>query len=257
LFELDIKVMRNWIASKKNSSYNNNSISRSLSGIKSFYKYLHNITGKSNDHILSMRRLKKAIVLPKALTFEDIVTIVNSAEIFRDKTWVILRDKALILLMYSTGLRISEALSISRDSINNGYVKVCGKGDKERIVPLIKSTQDIIDEYIKVIPFDLAPKDPIFRGVKGGVLSPMILNRLLINLRNTLGLPEHTSAHALRHSFATHLLEKGADLRSIQELLGHKDLASTGVYTKVNISHLLSSYAKSHPFSKHKKDSVD
>jgi integrase/recombinase XerC len=148
------------------------------------------------------------------------------------------------MLIYASGLRISEALSITQNHLKSEYIIIKGKAAKERMVPWIEEAKIAIMNYLAKLPFALDNGEPIFRGEKGKVLSTGVFSRQLISLRRSLGLPEHTSAHAFRHSFATHLLESGADLRSIQELLGHSDLSATQRYTKVNIEHLTKSYNK-------------
>ena len=151
-------------------------------------------------------------------------------------------------MIYSSGVRISEALSLTTKHIENkNFIRITGKGNKERIIPWIETTRNLLIKYINSIPFIIKQDDPIFRGKKGKPLQRAVFNQELIKLRRLNALPEHVTPHAFRHSFATHLLENGANLRSIQELLGHKSLASTQKYTKVSHHHLKSSYKKFHP----------
>ncbi|VAW21161.1 Site-specific tyrosine recombinase XerC [hydrothermal vent metagenome] len=154
---------------------------------------------------------------------------------------------AVLCLCYGAGLRIAEALAISANDLDTTSIRVSGKGAKIRIVPIIASVQNAIDEYLKACPFEVKPSDPIFRGVRGGVLSPRIVQLRMVQLRSALGLPPSASPHALRHSFATHLLGNGGDLRTIQELLGHSSLSSTQIYTQVDTEHLLAEFQKAHP----------
>lgn len=164
-----------------------------------------------------------------------------------------LRNKALLILIYASGLRISEALSITKIHLQNlDFIKVVGEGNKERVIPWLPIVRSLIEEYLKLLPYDLNDQEPIFRGKQGKKLQPPVFNRELIKLRRFYGLPEYLTAHSFRHSFASHLLENGADLRSIQELLGHKSLSTTQSYTKTNIKHLEAVYNVSHPIKKEK-----
>ena len=245
----DIKVVRSWLSMRKNEDYAASSSARSLSGIKSFYKFIYQVTNQANHAVLSMRSPKKGQVIPKALSFNDVMLAINSSPEFEKNDWLAMRDKALLMLIYASGLRISEALAICKKDLNSDYLLIKGKGNKERVVPLLSEALSIIKQYLALLPFQIDNAAPIFRGEKGNALSTGVFSRQLIKLRRSLGLPEHASAHAFRHSFATHLLENGADLRSIQELLGHSDLSTTQRYTKVNIEHLAKSYKSAHPFS--------
>lgn len=250
LENIDTKTIRSWLSQRKISEYSSSSSKRALSGVKSFYRFLHQITGNSNSAIFAISGPKKPEIIPRALSLEDVMSAINSSDDFSKNDWIAKRDKALITLIYSCGLRISEALAITKESLLKDYIVVKGKGSKERIVPFIQVALVSINDYLEYLPFEVSNKDPIFLGEKGGVLSTGVFSRRLIKLRRNLGLPEHLSAHAFRHSFATHLLENGADLRSIQELLGHEDLSTTQRYTKVNLDHISKSYKAAHPFSK-------
>lgn len=248
IFKTDIHTVRSWLSMRKNKDYSPSSSARSLSGVKSFYKFIYQITNRANYAILGMRSPKKTQIIPKALSFNDVMLAINSSPEFEKSDWVAMRDKALLMVIYACGLRISEALGISKKDLNSDYLVIKGKGGKERIVPMLRDASLVITQYLDLLPFKLENTEPIFRGKKGYVLSTGVFSRQLIKLRRNLGLPEHMSAHAFRHSFATHLLENGADLRSIQELLGHSDLSTTQRYTKVNIEHLVKSYKSAHPF---------
>ncbi len=249
LGKLDLQTVRSWLSSRKMSNFAASSSGRSLSGVKSFYKFIYQVTGNANHAVIGSRSPKKGKTLPKALSFEEVMLAINSAHEFEKSDWLALRDKALMMLIYAAGLRISESLSITKSHLGNDYIVMKGKGGKERIVPWIDDAKAAVMEYLDIVPFDIEAGESIFRGAKGNVLSTGVFSRQLIKLRRSLGLPEHLSAHAFRHSFATHLLERGADLRSIQELLGHSDLSTTQKYTKVNIDHLTRVYNKSHPLS--------
>jgi integrase/recombinase XerC len=159
-----------------------------------------------------------------------------------------LRDQAVLSLLYGCGLRISEALSLKRsDAPLPGSIRIVGKGAMERLAPVLPEVREAVDAYVSALPFALAPQDQLFRAARGGPLAPRRVQELMARLRGRLGLPDRATPHALRHSFATHLLGAGADLRSIQELLGHASLSTTQRYTAVDAAALLGAYAKAHP----------
>lgn len=243
--KVDLQTLRSYLSKRKIKNFSNASSSRSLSGIKNFYRFIYQITNISNDAITNIKSPKKQQNIPKALSFSEVMYAINNLSL--EESWVGIRDKSLLMLIYGTGMRISEALSITKKHIDGEYIVIKGKGSKERMIPWITEARSLVQKYLESMPFDIANDEPIFRGEKGGILSSAVYSRRLINLRRSLGLPEHMSAHSFRHSYATHLLENGADLRSIQELLGHSDLTSTQRYTKVNLDHLIKSYNKALP----------
>ena len=165
-----------------------------------------------------------------------------------DEKWVSARDIAIITLLYGCGLRISEVLSLKlSDTPIPDSMIILGKGRKERVVPVLQIARESVKTYLKLLPFQINPTDTIFRGTRGGVLNPRIVTRFVEKARLQMGLPETTTPHAMRHSFATHLLEAGGDLRTIQELLGHASLSTTQTYTAVNTAQLMKVYDQSHP----------
>lgn len=247
----DLRLVRSWLADRRLQNYNPSSSARALSSVKSFYRFLHYLGLCTNNLVLSARNPKKHSTLPKALSFNETMLSVENIENFAKNDWLSSRDKALLALIYASGLRISEALSITIDHVNNDDIRIMGKGGKERIVPWIDYAKTLVMEYVKAVPYDIT-FGPIFLGEKGRVLQSSVFRKQLVTLRRSLGLPEHLTPHSFRHSFATHLLENGADLRSIQELLGHKSLSTTQRYTKVNIKHLSDVYKASHPMSNRK-----
>lgn len=188
-----------------------------------------------------------APTLPRPISEED-ARMVISTPLERNDAWVQSRDHALFTVLYGAGLRISEALSLTKADIERLHHEdafmIRGKGKKERVVPILTFVKERLFEYLDALPFALNPEDPIFRGVKGDALNPSIAQKTMRVIRYSLGLPESTTPHSLRHSFATHLLKSGADLRSIQELLGHASLASTQKYTDIDESNLLRMYEK-------------
>jgi integrase/recombinase XerC len=249
---LDIKLsnIRAWLTQRKNDNFEYSSSARALSSIKSFYKFIEKTKGYTVSALTTVKgpRLKKP--LPKALNIDQTMKAVSNIEILSEEDWVGARDKALLILIYCTGLRISEALSLTKNDLGSDYIKITGKGKKQRIVPLLILAQESIEKYLSQLPFNIANDEPIFRGEKGNVLQANVFNKKLINLRRMLGLPEHASPHAFRHSFATHLLGQGADLRVIQELLGHESLSTTQRYIKVDTERLLKVYNNAHPGAK-------
>lgn len=247
----DIRFIRSWLSKRQSDNFTASSVARGLSAVKNFYKFLEKTIQLNSHVIFSIKTPKKRKLLPKALSQTDAIISLDHINESTNIKWIELRDKALIILIYASGLRISEALSITKLHLqNNDFIKIVGKGNKERIVPWIKSAYDMIKEYLEKMPYNLQDHEPIFRGQRGKKLQPPVFNRELIKLRNFYGLPSHLSAHSFRHSFASHMLENGADLRSIQELLGHKSLSTTQNYTQTSVKHLSTVYANSHPIKK-------
>jgi integrase/recombinase XerC len=187
--------------------------------------------------------------VPKPLSVEAASRVARADALAADATpkWIAARDEAVLTLLYGCGLRISEALSLTPKQVADPVLTITGKGNKTRIVPMLAAARAAVGRYLELCPFPLAGNQPMFRGAKGGPLNARIIQLLIARLRGALGLPDTATPHALRHSFATHLLANGADLRVIQELLGHASLSTTQVYTEVNRSHLLEQYRKAHP----------
>lgn len=247
----DIRLMRSWLAKRKCDNFVTSSIARGLSAIKNFYKFLEKTDELHNHVVFSIKSPKKSKLLPKALSEEEVNISLDHIEEYGNSQWIEIRNKALLVLIYASGLRISEALSITKLHLQNlEFIKIMGKGSKERVIPWLTIARNLITEYLEKLPYELKDDEPIFRGKQGKKLQPPIFNRELIKLKRFYGLPEHLSAHSFRHSFASHLLENGADLRSIQELLGHKSLSTTQSYTKTSIKHLETAYVTAHPIKK-------
>lgn len=247
LKELRAADIRAFMSSRRQDDVTSRSLARSLSAIKSFFAFLEREQVLATDAFNAVRTPKIARSLPKALTvIEAKGTIAATAEL-EDHPWLAARDMAVLSLCYGAGLRISEALALTRADLDAETLRVTGKGGKTRLVPLIAPVRRSIETYLEVCPFGLEPEEPLFRGIKGGVLSPRLIQRRVAQLRGWLELPPSATPHALRHSFATHLLGKGGDLRAIQELLGHASLSTTQVYTAVDTDRLLESYHKAHP----------
>lgn len=251
LENIDLRLIRSWLSERHQNDYKAASNARALSAIKNFYKYLEKKYGTKCHAIFTVKNPKKPSALPKALSKEETNLSLDKIEMLGEEEWLHLRNKALLALIYASGMRISEALSITKNHLKNQeFIKITGKGSKERLIPWISSAKSLVEKYVANLPYDIEPDEPIFRGQRGGPLQRAVFNKELMVLRRMLGLPEYLSSHAFRHSFATHLMENGANLRSIQNLLGHKSLSSTQRYTKINQTHLESIYNKTHPESK-------
>lgn len=247
LGEMRAADLRAFMARRREEGIEARSLARGLSAIKSFFRFLERegVLATEALNIVRTPRAKKS--LPKPLTVLEAKTTIATVEEMEDVPWVAARDMAVLSLCYGAGLRISEALALSRSDLEGQALRVTGKGGKTRLVPLIDAVRVRIDEYLKLAPFKLGPSQPLFRGVKGGVLSPRIIQLRVVQLRSALGLPPSATPHALRHSFATHLLGRGGDLRAIQELLGHASLSTTQIYTGVDTERLLEAYRAAHP----------
>jgi integrase/recombinase XerC len=232
------------MAQRRSESLGSRSLARVLSSLKSFFSFLEREGVLASDII---RTPKIPRSLPKALSVVEAKQTLAAVDEMEERPWVAARDMAVIALCYGAGLRISEALALTKADLETDTLRVTGKGGRVRMVPLIVQVRQAVDTYLKLSPFKLWPEDPLFRGVRGGVLSPRLIQLRLEKLRSALGLPPSATPHALRHSFATHLLSKGGDLRSIQELLGHASLSTTQIYTALDTERLLESYASAHP----------
>lgn len=240
--------LRAHLASRRADGLANASAARELSALKAFIAFARSETGDPDPAAPRVRgpRLKKG--LPRPVTPDDAVNIADLIEGTATEDWIGARDRAVLLLMYGSGLRIAEALSLTgRDAVLGETLQVTGKGGKQRVVPILPITREAVAAYAKLCPWPLPADEPLFRGAKGGALSQGMVQKAMARARRALGLPDTATPHALRHSFATHLLGAGADLRSLQELLGHASLGSTQIYTKVDAASLLETYRGAHP----------
>ena len=245
---LDIGNFRLYVSHIKKKGLENTSLARHISSIKNFFEFIRKNHNIENKDICILTRPKLAKPLPKALSGKDIDEILRRYSENKNATWQDLRDKAVLILLYGCGLRISEALSLNVSDISNAdFIRIFGKGSKERIVPIFDAITDAIEAYIRACPYSLEKTGPLFVGARGQRLVARIVQRNLEKIRLDLGLGEYCTPHALRHSFATHMLEKGANLRSRQELLGHESLSTTQRYTKVENKILYDQYNKSNP----------
>ncbi|MBE7732802.1 tyrosine recombinase XerC [Devosia faecipullorum] len=247
LRELRGADIRAFMAQRRSESLGSRSLARILSALKSFFGFLEREGTLTSEALNVIRTPKIPRALPKALTISEAKDAIVATDAMEERPWIAARDMAVLSLCYGAGLRISEALAVTRTDLEADILRVTGKGGRVRIVPLIAPVRQAIDTYLGLVPFKLWPEEPLFRGLRGGVLSPRLIQKRMEALRSALGLPPSATPHALRHSFATHLLGKGGDLRSIQELLGHASLSTTQIYTAVDTERLLDSYAKAHP----------
>ena len=248
---IKISEFRSFLTYRRNSEISSNSIARNISALKSFFRFLikNNKIKESSVFNLKSPKLKKS--LPRPINVDLAIQVIKQAEEIEDEKWIGLRNKAILILLYGCGLRISEALSLNYDDVQNeDHILIKGKGEKERIVPMMPYIKKGIENYLEACPKEIISGEALFIGKRFSRLSPRIIQYALEKIRTALSLPETATPHALRHSFATHLLDSGGDLRTIQELLGHSSLSTTQKYTKVETSKLLDIYKKSHPLAK-------
>ena len=253
LAAIEPRDVRAFMASRRADGIGSRSLMRSLAGARSFARFLER-NGKGKVGALSAVRAPKVPkTLPKPIGIDAAKQLTDTDLRAGEERepWVLARDAAVLALLYGSGLRISEALGLTREAVpapgKGDAITVTGKGNKTRMVPVLPRVLELIAEYVSLCPYDLPDAEPIFLGAKGGPLSPRIVQLTMARLRGALGLPESATPHALRHSFATHLLARGGDLRAIQELLGHASLSTTQIYTAVDTEQLLSVYRSAHP----------
>ena len=241
--------LRAQLARRRAEGLSNASAARELSALKAFVAFARARQGVEGDAPrMKGPRIKKS--LPRPVTPDDALALADEAKANAREDWIGARDRAVLLLLYGAGLRIAEALSLRMsDCPLPERLTVTGKGGKQRVVPMLPIVREAMATYTRALPYTLEPDDRVFRGAKGGALSQAMIQRATASARRTLGLPDSATPHALRHSFATHLLGEGADLRSIQDPLGHASLSSTQIYTKVDAATLLDTYRKAHPRS--------
>ena len=245
LRKLDVRDFRAYLSQRASKHIDKASLARELSTLKNFFKWLSRFEIVQNSAISIIRSPRRPKVLPKALEIEDTFNVIDEAQRLAKNSWQGARDTAIFTLLYGCGLRISEALSLNVGDIgDNNFLRIKGKGNKERIVPLLPVVVEKINQYLAECPFTPKLGEPLFLGARGDRLVPRIIQRQMQKIRASLGLTDNLTPHALRHSFATHLLAEGTDLRSIQELLGHASLTTTQRYTDVQIETLKKEYDK-------------
>jgi integrase/recombinase XerC len=253
LNRLQASDLRAFMAWRRSEGASGRSLSRAISGLRTLFRRLEKL-GLTNNRALMAAALPKAPhSLPRPLTEAKARSVMEEGAASEERgqdEWIGARDQAVLLLLYGSGLRISEALGVDRKDAPlppHDMLRVKGKGGRERLAPVLPIAQEAVRRYLNLCPYPLAGRDPLFVGARGGRLSPRIIQLLMERLRKGLGLPDTATPHALRHSFATHLLGRGVDLRAIQELLGHASLSTTQVYTEVDREALLRIYDKAHP----------
>ncbi|MHB8283276.1 MAG: tyrosine recombinase XerC [Caulobacteraceae bacterium] len=251
LAELSAADLRAFLAFRRSGDHplTPRSLSQNLSAVRSYFQYLDRRLGVTNPRLALVRGPRVKQTVPRPVSEDKAFGLIAEAAGDLDlEPWEAARDAAVLTLLYGCGLRISEALSLTRaDAPLPQTLRVTGKGNKMRIVPVLPAVVEAVDLYVAKAPFNFSPESALFRGKRGGALGPRYVQALVARLRGALGLPDSCTPHALRHSFATHLLGNGADLRAIQELLGHASLSTTQKYTDVDAAALLSIYAGAHP----------
>lgn len=247
LSKLALIDFRAFLGSRRAEGVGNASIAREIAAIRTFYAFAAR-HGVSGDGLTGLATPKRAARIPRPVAPDDVRAVIADIGDAATSPWVAARDTAVLLLLYGAGLRIAEALALNGSVLPLGEtLVVTGKRAKTRVVPLLPVIRQAVETYAALCPWPRAANAPLFRGVRGGTLAPELIRRAMQAARTGLGLPASATPHALRHSFATHLLARGADLRSIQELLGHASLSSTQVYTAVDAAHLLDVYRNAHP----------
>ncbi len=247
LSALTLTDFRAYLASRRADGLVNASVAREIAALRTFFAFARR-HGVRDDGLTGLATPKRAARVPRPVAPADAKALIADIGDGASAPWVAARDAAVLLLLYGAGLRIAEALSLTGSALPLGpTLVVTGKRAKTRMVPLLAVVRDGVEAYVRLCPWPVAASAPLFRGVRGGALDAAIVRRAMAAARVGLGLPASATPHALRHSFATHLLARGADLRAIQELLGHASLSSTQVYTAVDAAHLLDVYRHAHP----------
>jgi integrase/recombinase XerC len=247
LLNLHASDLRAFLADRRSEGLGASSAAREMSAVRAFLTYAAEAQGNA-PQLPRTRAPKRPRTLPRPASPDDAIALAREAELAAPNDWLGARDLAILLLLYGAGLRVAEAMGLRARVLPLGQaMRVTGKRGKTRIVPLVPAVRQAIDAYVALCPYLLAGDVPLFVGAKGGPLNPDLVRRSVRGARGRLGLPDSLTPHALRHSFATHLLARGADLRSLQELLGHASLSSTQIYTEVDAARLLDVYRHAHP----------
>lgn len=251
LFELSTTDFRAFMASRRREGLSARSLARTLSALRTYFDYLHRRHGQTCPALELIEAPKTARSKPRPVSEAGAQDLLEEAGSRALEDWVEARDVAVLSLLYGCGLRISEALGLTgADLPVRERLRIRGKGEKVRVVPVLEPVSQAVERYVRLAPFDLDREHALFRGIRGGALNPRLVQKTVQELRERLGLAPSTTPHALRHAFATHLLAHGADLRSIQELLGHASLSTTQVYTDVESQRLLEIHRRAHPRSR-------
>ena len=251
LSNISAHTIRLWILNLRNRTLKASSLSRKISSLKNFFHWLENSHNIFNSAISKLDSPKKDKKLPRPISINDIEKLFGALENKKEKRWIISRNQAIFLLLYTCGLRISEAIDMKTSALPlNISVLVKGKGKKERMVPILNITNQAIENYKNQCPYPISNSEYVFLGIRGNRMLPRSFQKAMERARNSIGLPSSTTPHSLRHSYATHLLNAGTDLRSIQKLLGHSTLSSTQIYTQIEQKRLLQVYKSTHPREK-------
>lgn len=251
LNDLSAADFRSFLARRAGEGISNSSNARAMSTLRSFFRFLDRAGLVSNATLSAVRAPRPKPPIPKPIAAAEALDLIDAARSLSDRPWIAKRDVALFTFLYGCGLRIDEALSLNQSETPDGdTMRVTGKGNKQRIVPVLPIICDAIADYLESCPYSPPPDGPLFLGARGGRLNAGVVQRQMRKLRALLGLPSTATPHALRHSFATHLLGAGGDLRTIQELLGHASLSSTQRYTEVDAEKLIAVYEDAHPRAK-------
>ena len=247
LLAVNAADLRGFLAERRREGIGASSAARELSAVRAFLNYVAESEGQM-PQLPRAKAPRRPKTLPRPVAPQEALALADDASEAASEPWIGARDLAILLLLYGAGLRIAEAMSLSGGVRPIGDVlRVTGKRSKTRIVPIIPTVREAIEDYVRQCPWPIERDGPLFVGARGGPLNPDVVRRAVAAARKRLGLPETLTPHALRHSFATHLLARGADLRSLQELLGHASLSSTQIYTAVDAAHLLDAYRHAHP----------
>jgi integrase/recombinase XerC len=247
---LQPRDFRAFLAARANQDLAKTSQARALSVLRGFFRFLDRRGYAKNDALSVLRGPRLPRAVPKPLSIGDAAATLDAADFGQGEAWIAARDAAILTLLYGCGLRLGEALDLTRRQAplpGLAALTITGKGAKQRLVPLLPVVGETVEAYLAACPYRLDPDGPLFVGQRGGQLNPRLMQRLMQQLRLSLGLPDTATPHALRHSFATHLLGGGGDLRAIQELLGHASLSTTQRYTEIDAAGLMAVYAKAHP----------
>lgn len=242
--------LRAFLAARRGDGVGPRTLGRGLAGVRSLLRFMERKGLANAAGAVALRAPKQPKSLPKPLTVSDARRVVDTGEQLSEEPWIAVRNAAVLSLLYGSGMRISEALGLTGGDLSmleDSVLRVTGKGGKTRLVPVLPVTREAVATYRSLCPYHLPADQPLFRGAKGGPLNPAIIQREMQRMRSALNLPATATPHALRHSFATHLLGRGGDLRTIQELLGHASLSTTQIYTGVDSARLLDIYESAHP----------
>lgn len=250
LADMRLADIRSFLAARRNAGAGSRTIARGIAGVRSLIRFMER-DGKANGAaVRAVKPPRQKRTLPRPLPPEAARKTTARDQALDEEPWIAARNTAILALLYGSGLRISEALALNRGEAPRtaqDALRIVGKGGKERIVPVLPAVVAAVADYLRLCPFASGPDSPLFLGARGGRLNPRIVQRAMEKLRSALGLPETATPHALRHSFATHLLANGGDLRGIQELLGHASLSTTQVYTEVDTDRLMAAFEAAHP----------